>query len=103
MSAIGRRDLRLSGLVPQGLSEAHETVIVPKPPLSRCPSRKLDCVTSLRLLRPCFVASLSYASPKVALAPAMQALRRAASVAKCARIGERLAHLAVGRPGQGLQ
>lgn len=40
------------------------------------------------------------ACPKVALAPAFEALRRAAEAKKCARIAGRLATLAVGQPRQ---
>jgi hypothetical protein len=49
------------------------------------------------------VASASQSSPRVALAPALQSLRRAALANKCARIAGRLARLAAGRPRQQLQ
>ena len=47
------------------------------------------------------VASAS--SPRVALAPALQSLRRAALAKKCSRIAGRLASLAGGQPRQPLQ
>ena len=49
------------------------------------------------------VASASRLSPRVALAPALQSLRRAALAKKCARIVGRLACLAAGQPRQQLQ
>ena len=51
----------------------------------------------------CRVASASQSSPRVALAPALQSLRRSALAKKCARIAGRLALLAAGRPRQTLQ
>jgi hypothetical protein len=52
---------------------------------------------------PCRVASASQSSPRVALAPALQSLRRSALANRCARIAGRLALLAAGRPRQTLQ
>lgn len=60
------------------------------------------CVSEYRVpLRP--VASALQTSPKVALAPALQALRRAALAKKCQRIAGRLAQLEEVRPRRQLQ
>jgi hypothetical protein len=52
---------------------------------------------------PSVVASASQSSPRVALNPALQSLRRAASAKKCSRIAGRLARLVASRPRQTLQ
>ena len=51
----------------------------------------------------CPVASASHSSPRVALAAALQSLRRAAQAKKCQRIAGRLAQRAAARPRQQLQ
>ena len=54
-------------------------------------------------LCPVASASASHSSPRVALAAALQSLRRAAQAKKCQRIAGRLAQRAAARPRQQLQ
>jgi hypothetical protein len=87
----------------------HKPVIVSERPVSHCPSLSVGCVRAFS--PPRFVAfkwrsvgarSVAYVlqkSPKVALAPVLQGLRRAALANKCVRIAERLARLR--RAGEG--
>ena len=61
-----------------------------------------SCVPAYRVSL-CSVASALQESPRVALAPALQSLRRAALAKKCQRIAGRFARLAADRPRQQLQ
>jgi hypothetical protein len=86
------------------LSTVHESVSNLRPLASRCPSTSVGCGSLSRFSGSRPVASFSYGPPRVELAHAMQALRQAARLMKCARIAERLASLAgVRRLGQYLQ
>lgn len=64
---------------------------------------KRSVVYPVASVPPFGVASASQSPPRVALAPALQSLRRSALANKCARIAGRLALLAAGRPRQTLQ
>jgi hypothetical protein len=76
---------------------------VSKRPIASLRVASLPVASLVACVPPCRVASASQSSPRVALSPALQSLRRAALAKKCARIVGRLAHLAGDRPRQQLQ
>ena len=79
-----------------------ERCVASASPVERSVACLLARVPECRVPPSC-VASALQASPKVALAPALQSLRRAAQANKCERIAGRFARLAAGRPRQQLQ
>ena len=104
LSGVGSHPRRcVESPVPSPRSVASRLRCVKERSVASASVGKRPVVSLAACVSPRGFVSASRSSPRVALSPALQSLRRAALANKCARIAGRLARLAAGRPRQQLQ